>query len=201
MPAYTQRTATRAPARAAAFLPALLLAAVVFLGAWPAWGAEQSLDLDNLVLDNQAGEITVRFGVTAPLDPLRKALGEGSRLGLVCKASLERVRGVLPDAGVAQGEYVSELTRDELAQEYVLHLPGVEKPVRSKDLRVLLDKAWGAVTMDLGSWDLLTPGHAYALNLTISLKRMDVPAWLRYSLFFWSWDVLPATNYQLEFNY
>lgn len=185
--------------RAALLLAVLLALGAVLLGT--ARAADQVLDLNNLVLDNQAGQITVRFGVSAPPAPLREALAEGAGLGLVCTASLERVRGVLPDADVAEGEYISELTRDELAQEYVLRLPGVEKPVRSKDLGALLDKAWGAVTMDLGSWDLLAPGHTYALSLTISLKRRDVPAWLRYSLFFWSWDVLPETNYQLEFSY
>jgi hypothetical protein len=102
---------------------------------------------------------------------------------------------------VAGAEYVSRLSRDELAQEYVLHLPGAEKPLRSKDLAPLLDKAWGAVAMDLGSWSLLAPGHDYALRLRISLKRLDVPAWLRYAVFFWSWDVLPETNYQQEFHY
>ncbi len=183
----------------ARWLAVLLALAVTLAGASAM--ADQALDLNNLVLDNQAGQITVRFGVSAPPAPLREAMAEGSSLGLVCTATLERVRGVLPDADLAEGEYVSVLGRDELAQEYVLHLPGVEKPVRSKDLPALLDKAWGAVTMDLGSWDLLTPGHSYNLSLTISLKRRDVPAWLRYSLFFWSWDVLPETNYQLEFNY
>ena len=185
-----------------ALLPTLLLALGLALGlAGNARAADQVLDLNNLVLDNQAGQITVRFGVTAPPGPLREALAEGSTLGLVCTATLERVRGVFFDVDVAEGEYVSELTRDELAQEYVLRLPGVEKPVRSKDLPALLDKAWGSVTMDLGSWGLLMPGQTYTLNLTTSLKRRDVPAWLRYSLFFWSWDVLPETNYQLEFSY
>jgi len=179
---------------------ALCLAALLVL-AGVASAAAQALDLNNLVLDNQAGQITVRFGVSAPAAPLREALAEGASLGLVCKATLERVRGVLPNSDLVEGEYVSVLERDELAQEYVLRLPGVEKPVRSKDLPALLNKAWGSVTMDLGSWGLLAPGHAYTLSLAISLKRRDVPAWLRYSLFFWSWDVLPETNYQLQFNY
>lgn len=163
----------------------------------------EGIYLNNLVLDNQAGEITARFGVdVVGLDTVRQALEEeGAVLGLICSANIERKRSLWSDAELASTEYVSRLSKNALSNEYVLVLPGSPEPLRSKELKPLLDKAWGGLTLSLGPWSMLSPGSEYVLNLTIELKRADVPAWLNYMLFFWSWDVFPATTYQLDFMY
>ncbi len=162
----------------------------------------QGLDLDNFVLDNQEGRITVRFGVRVlALDELEQALSDGSSVGLVCKAFVYRKRTLWPDSEIAGTKLVSLLRKRGLDQDFEAVLPDEKEPLRDRDLPVLLEKAWGEINLDLGLWDTLEPGSKYSLQLEISLTRVDVPVWLRYMVFFWSWDVLPSTGYRLDFDY
>jgi hypothetical protein len=73
--------------------------------------------------------------------------------------------------------------------------------LQDKDIQELFNKAWDQLTLDLGSWSALQRGDSYSLRLEIRLSRSDIPAWLRYSLFFWSWDVIQPTTYRLDFTY
>ncbi|NJB69367.1 hypothetical protein GGQ74_003069 [Desulfobaculum xiamenense] len=161
-----------------------------------------TLELGNLILDNQAGNITVRFGVRVEdIETLEAVLDEGTVVGLVCESGVSRRKRMWPDAEIASARWESTLSRDVLARDYVLILPGTEKPLRSRDLRTLLDEAWGRLSMVVGPWASLSPGNEYSLDLNISLARRDVPVWLRYVVFFKSWDVLPPVSYQLDFSY
>jgi hypothetical protein len=181
-------------------LTAACCAALVLFLAVQAVAAE--MRLSHLVLDNQAGEITARFGIDfMGLEELERALSEGSTLELVCMAEIVRRRSLWMNKGLAEAEFMSTLSRDALAKEYVLRLPGEQEPLRSDKLAPLIDKAWGALVMDLGPWSTLQRGQEYTLGLSVTLRRSEVPAWLRYTLFFWSWEVVPETEYQLDFSY
>lgn len=160
------------------------------------------MELEGLVLDNEAGNITVRFGVAMTgMYELAKELDAGTTVVLSCEASVHRRTSFWPDKNLASGELVSVLTKDQLADEYVLSLPGEDAPRRNKLLPVLLGDVWSSLSMDLGPWKALAPGNDYRLDLKISMDRTDVPVWLRYVVFFWSFDVCPSVGYQLEFSY
>lgn len=164
--------------------------------------AAGGLELGNLILDNLAGNITVRFGVRVDqLEELEQVLAEGSTVGLVCEGGVSRRKSMWPDKTLAEEEWVSTLRRDVLAQDYVLDLPGAEKALRSKDLAALLKDGWGRLSMVIGPWAALSPGGEYSLDLSITLTRRDVPVWLRYVVFFKSWDVYQPVSYQLDFRY
>lgn len=184
-------------------LAVIALAVAVGPGARTAVAQGEGLHLNNLVLDNQAGEVTARFGVDViGLEKVRQALEEdGAVLGLICTATIERKRTIWMNSELASTEYVSRLSKNALSNEYVLNIPGSSEPLRSKELASLLEKAWGGITLRLGPWSMLETGEGYILDLNIELKRSDVPAWLQYTLFFWSWDVFPGANYQLDFRY
>lgn len=161
-----------------------------------------SLELDNFILDNQAGSITVRFGLHFDnLDDLEAELAAGTTVGLKCEAEVRRKKSLWADARVAGTTWVSPLRKDVLANDYVVVLPGGERELRNKDLAVLLDQAWRGVALDLGPWESLLPGHDYRLEMNISMDRLDVPVWLRYVVFFWSFDLCEPVSYQLDFNY
>ncbi|MDY7002233.1 MAG: DUF4390 domain-containing protein, partial [Thermodesulfobacteriota bacterium] len=178
----------------------MLTLALIFAQAGTALA--QGLDLDNFVLDNQAGRITVRFGVRVfAFDELEEVLSDGSSVGLVCEASVYRKRALWPDSEVAATKLVSLLRKHGLAQDFEVTLSDEKEPLSARELPALLEKAWGEITLDLGLWEALEPGSKYSLQLEISLMRMDVPVWLRYMVFFWSWDVLPSTGYRLDFEY
>lgn len=181
------------------------LACVFFLVAlvWPVSTAQAgTLELDNLILDNQAGSISVRFGVRVlDIKDLEADLAAGATLGLKSEASVFRRKNLWADTRVAGATLISPLRKDVLAKDYVIELPGEGRVLRDKDLATLLDKAWGRMALDLGPWESLLPGRDYRLEMRISMDRLDVPAWLRYVVFFWSFDVSEPLNYRLDFSY
>jgi hypothetical protein len=178
----------------------LLAALVLFL--LPDRGLAAGLELANLTLDNRGGNLSVHFGLKVEgLAAVKAALDQGSELALRCRVDVRRVRTLFFDSRVAGLDFESRLKADGLAQEYSVELPGGGNPLRGKDLETLLVKAWGNVNLDLGPWKALTSGHAYALSLDVSLKRADVPGWIRVAAFFWSWDVLPTTHYEQDFRF
>ncbi|MGE4299288.1 MAG: DUF4390 domain-containing protein [Desulfovibrionaceae bacterium] len=179
-----------------------LLAVLVGVFALPLAARAQTVNLDDFVLDNQAGSIMIRFSlsVTEP-EHLERALRNGASLALRCVARMCRPRGFWFDASVSGAVYENTITYDALSQEFVLAVAGSEQQSRDKDLRALLRGAWGAVAMDLGSYELLDRGRDYAVDLDVSLKFDDVPQWLRSALFFWNWNAVPTTRYRMEFQY
>jgi len=184
-------------------LPAVLVLFALFaLLAGPSVCRAGELELGSLILDNQQGHVGVRFGVrVSGLDELREELDAGTTLVLSCAAKVSDRGRLLLDKRLAQAEWSSSLSKDVLANEYVLQLPGEGKPRRDKDLASVLQAGWGALAMDLGPWAALPPGHDYRLRLDISLDRTDVPTWLRYVVFFWSFDLYPPASYELDFSY
>jgi hypothetical protein len=175
---------------------ALLLC--LFLGFF---ASAQSMELSNLILDNQEGNITVRFGLDIDeLSKIDEAIRNGSELGLVVRAKVSRNKLFLPDKAVVRAVFLSVLRRDELADEYVIEMPG-DDVRRSKNLRMLLEDAWKNFSLVVGPWRKLEPGHDYVMSLEISVNRREVPDWLRYAVFFWNWDVVPEAGYRLNFKY
>ena len=179
-------------------LPALL--AALFL--WTSVAHAQTLTLSNLVVDNKAGTFTARFGVgVTGVDEIAEVLANGVVLALRCQATLLRKRSYWMDAAVAETTSVSTIRRDAISREFMLRLDGREAPLTGKQLAPLLAQAWGQIQLDLGPWDRLKRGEEYQLRLRLSLDRTEIPDWVRDTVFFWSWDVVPATNYTLEFAY
>lgn len=190
--------------RLLAYLPVFCLVLCLFLGASfgprPAFG--QTLELGNLVLDNQQGEITVRFGVRLDeLASLQDVLESGSPVILQSRGSVSGIKTLWFDDTVAEAQWESELRYDALGKRYVMQLPGSSEKLEDVSLARILQKGWGRVSLVLGPWKTLQPGTDYRLDLQIRMKREDVPAWLKYVVFFKSWDVYPLANYQLDFSY
>ena len=181
---------------------ALLGALLAALLLWTSLAQAQTLSLSNLVVDNKAGTFTARFGIgVTGVDEIAEVLTDGVVLALRCQATLLRKRSYWTDAAVAETDYVSTIRRDAISREFVLRLDGREAPLTGKRLGPLLAQAWGQIQLDLGPWDNLKRGQDYQLRLRLSLDRTEIPDWIRDTVFFWSWDVIPATNYTLEFAY
>ncbi len=162
----------------------------------------EALTLKNMVMDNQAGTITARFGILLNEEgKVEEALKNGINLKLECDAALYRHQSLWPDSKVGSTHYENNIYYDSLSGEYVLEQPERKNPVRNKSLSLLLEKGWKSLALDLGPWSLLERDIRYQLILNVKLDQDEVPAWLRYTLFFWSWDVVPAATYQLDFTY
>ncbi|MEG6549015.1 DUF4390 domain-containing protein [Desulfocurvibacter africanus] len=192
----------RGHARAVFWQTLVLGLAFALTLACPDRSLAQELVLSNLVVDNQAGEILVRFGVEVEgSDRVAGILKEGESLGLSCSVSLLRERSLWIDQTVYSADLDLFLRYDPLSKQFTAELPGSESPMAHADLAVLLSKAWSEITLDLGPWKDLSRGKDYRLMLEISLNRLDVPIWLKKPLFFWDWEAAPTTHYQLEFTY
>lgn len=161
-----------------------------------------SLNLKNLILDNQAGAIMARFGLNLKGDTeTETALENGIKLKLECKASLYLHRSMWPDSKIASKIYTDKLSYDSLSKEFILEKSGINIALRDKKITLLLQKGWKSIVMDLGPWSSLERGKRYILILDVHLDQTDVPQWLKKTLFFWSWDIVPSATYQLEFTY
>ncbi len=189
-----------------------LCAAVLCLGLVPAgpqplgqaWaaGSEPALLLANLLMDNKAGEITVRFGVSLedPTEFVARALKEGTSAVLICEGELIRRRNFFWDEAVGAAASESLIRYEPLSREYILERGGEDQPLRHKNLAALVERGWRSLALDLGPFNRLTPGESYALELRVRLKRQDVPLWVKNSLFFWSWELVPEVRYRLDFT-
>lgn len=192
------RTASRY-FRRVAVLPLLALLFALWM---PAPAQAQHIVLSDLVLDNHAGNVMVRFSLALDDErEIEQVLIDGARLALVCRASLSDASGLLFDSTVTEARYVNRLSYDSLSKEFYLERSGGDPPVRGRDLASLLKEYWSVIEIDLGAFEALERGNDYALDLDVELKYDDVPKWLRRTLFFWSWSVAPSASYRMEFEY
>jgi LAS superfamily LD-carboxypeptidase LdcB len=178
-------------------LPSLCLAALLFLNG-PA--AAQTLELTDMVVNNVHGEIWLRFGIKANhADGIAQVLRDGGEVELRASASVLRRRSAWWDKTITGGTFVSQLDINPLTEEYIAQRQLGE--IKDKRLDRLIESAWSDIGISLGSWSGLRSGSEYKIVLTVELKRVDVPIWVRRSLFFWSWDVAPKNVYELSFSF
>jgi len=160
----------------------------------------QSLELSNLVLDNQSGRIKVRFGVAlADSSAVAEALKLGQVLALDCQARLSLRRDYLWNSQVGEARMASPLEIKD--GSYEITAPGRGEHFRGRDLGLVMREAWSTLALDLGPWNGLEPGHGYSLELTITLRRLDVSSWLKGALFFINFDAVSPVTYRLDFSY
>lgn len=182
-------------------LLATLGAVLLCLGLSVRPAAAQTLSLSNLVMDNQRGALTLRFSLAVnELEKLRALLQDGTTLALKCQIKLSRKRGYLPSKTLVDAEARQVLSGEPLSQEYVLEFDQ-QKAMRHRDLGRLLAEAWGHMEITLGPFSLLERGSSYSVALDVSLVEANVPAWMRWSLFFKSWEVAPSAVYRMDFEF
>ncbi len=177
-----------------------LVTAAAFLEPCPA-GA-QNLFLSNLALRQREGNLLLQFSLRLEdMDMVEKILLDGASLVLECQAELNSKSSWWFDDGISQAVMLSGVKSDSLTREFLVSLPGHERPLKDKKLPEVLEEAWGKVALDLGPMDRLARGKTYNVSLNVKLKYADVPAWLKQTLFFWSWEAIPSASYEMEFTY
>jgi len=185
------------PRGQAAGLAALAAAILVFLA--PAGALAQDISLSNLIIDNNGGNISVRFGLefANPL-AVEAAVNDGAELALICNARLIAKRDYWIDREIGRAETVSPV-RKSASGLYSITTPG--GTLTGNDFSDLLARAFEDFSMVLGPWNILSHGEAYSLSMEIRLERQNVSPWLKKSLFFWSFDAAPPARYRLDFSY
>jgi hypothetical protein len=181
----------------------LILILFAAMLAWSGTVCAEQLELRNLVLDNEKGGIQLRFGIIVDEEELLKEYlqEDGYTLRLRCRAQLLKTRTLWWDEGLAENEIVFELSCNQLSQQYTLRNLGGGEKATAEDLGNMLRKQWHHLTIRLGEWRNLTKRESYAVELDVTLRRANVPMWLRKALFFWSWDVVSSRRYRMDFTY
>jgi len=168
----------------------------------PATGWANSLVLDDLVVDNSNGTMTVRYGVRIDaVEPIRSALDQGLRLRFTGVASLYKKRSLWWDKSLAENVFTCDVWEDALTQEGVLCSGAEEIRFPIAELAEHLHARLHYLTIAIGPWSLIHKGNIYRVRLRLSLSRVDVPVWIRVPLFFWSWDLVPDNTFHMEFAY
>jgi hypothetical protein len=184
--------------RTALLAGTILLALLVF----PPCVHGQEVMLKNLVLDNVAGTIQLRFGVkTVDTEELKAYLEEGVTLRLQCSAKLKANKSLWWDETLREQEVAFELKNNPLTRKYVLRNVTEKRTMRNKDLETLIRSNWGHMVLEMGRWPKAPKGREYVLELKVRLERADIPVWLRRALFFWSWEVVPVKTYRMNFTF
>ena len=177
-------------------------ACVFFLCALTGAAWAKTLSLSAPSIANEGGDLVVRFGVVVEDLPILKGeLDDGLTLRLSCEAALSRDFDYWMDSHITSATFESQISRDALAGEYVMELPGLERPLRNVDLRELLRQGWSDIAVKLGPWETLTRGHTYNLRLTNLIEDAEAPEGLTRYLYFWSWDAGSDSSFQLKFTY
>jgi hypothetical protein len=168
---------------------------------WPISVQAQSLEVKDLVLDQGSGQVQVRFGlVVNGVDELRRILEEGGVFELKCQATLYKKRGVVWDAAMGQATFASQINANPLSQSFSVVDSASSKIMQNKNLSELLQHVWKAIAMDLGPVDKLEKGRDYRVVLTVGIEQVDVPQWVKRSMFFWSFEAIPKTSMELPFT-
>ena len=163
--------------------------------------AGQEVILRNIIVNNDHGEVHLRFGLrTRDADKLAQYLKQGTNLRLVCTAAMDLERNLWWDRELRRSSKNSLLHYDSLNDEYRLHKGKNGSGERNSDLSSLLQSGWGQIDMYLGPWPDEYKEENLALHLSVRLIRADVPVWLKRTLFFWSWNVVPVRNYRIRFG-
>ena len=177
-----------------------LLCMALLLGASPAFA--QGVSLRNLVVDNRGGDIVVRFGVEVDdPDGLARLLQHGEVLGVRAVADISLIRSYWLNRTIAEAQSAVIFRYDAVNNRYTALTAQGQLVSEHAELATLLSKALAEMSLGLGSWKSLVKDESYRINLEIRLSRVDVPAWLKRTLFFWDFDPTPSTHYQLDFNH
>ncbi|MCF8085789.1 MAG: DUF4390 domain-containing protein [Desulfohalobiaceae bacterium] len=163
--------------------------------------AGQELILRNMIVNNDQGVVHLRFGLRArDAEKLSRYLKQGTDLRLVCTAAMDLERNLWLDKELRRSAKQSLLRYDSLDDEYRISMGKNKTSERDSDLSSLLHKEWGRIDMYLGPWPEKYKEENLALHLRVRLIRTDVPVWLKRTLFFWSWNVVPVKNYRIRFG-
>ncbi len=127
----------------------------------------------------------------------KNLLQEGAALEVVCKVNLLQSRILLTNRNLGESLYHWQLRFDPLTRDYLLIKDG--QALRHNDLHTLLSSFLEDMVLPLPAEHEPEPGQ-YLARLELSLIQSNVPAWLKKTLFFWSWNVAAPEVFEQDFT-
>lgn len=173
-------------------LAILFLSAAVQLGFFlPSIPAKEKADIENVVIQQQQGNLEVSFRVNNCFTPkMEQAVLSGVPTTFRMLVVLERAAHSLIQPPVVEIAVEHSLKYDVLKKEFRVQLPEYPDKVRyTKDFteaRQLMSRVDGLPLMPLRR---LTKDREYRLRIKAELSKLKLPLFIRYIFFFVSlWD-------------
>lgn len=157
-------------------------------------------------LREDAGRLTAECSVTVDdEDGLRALLKDGAVLELRIGMTVERKRSWWSNSEVSSSVFVSGLRHDPLTREFLLTMPSEGREIlhRDRNLTRLLYATWRDLRLPLASLHLFESPDGpkdYLLTFNFELRHTELPPWLEKSPGFWSADVVPSEQRQLDYR-
>lgn len=156
----------------------------------------------DLGVDNAEGRVSVGFSIVVnDSAPFLQALQNGGVYEVLCTAKLYHRRAGFWDEFLSEASYTCELSSKPIARECLVQDSRGSETIDFSELRNALNRFWSRLSLPMGDWSMIERNRAYRVVLTFKITRTNMPGWVSKPLFFVSWDLVPETVYDLDFDF
>ncbi len=161
----------------------------------------QPLDFSSFLIDTQEEYLVAMFSIdTQEFEKIQEALHDGNKISMICTIKLKRHRTLFWNKNIREKTIEVDMEKDLLSEEYMIKFP--DKTFTLKELQEdSFDALFENISIKLASLEELIPEREYRLHIGIRVISRDVPQWIKSTLFFLSWDIVPEVRYEKEFSF
>jgi len=161
----------------------------------------QPLDFSSFLIDTQEDYLVAMFSIDIEeFEKIQKALHDGNKISMICTIKLKRHRTLFWNKNIQEKTIEVDMAKDLLSEEYMIKFP--DKTYTLKKLQEdSFDALFENISIKLAPLEELMPQRDYKLHIGIRVISKDVPQWIKSTLFFLSWDVVPEVRYEKEFSF
>lgn len=161
----------------------------------------QTLDFSSFLIDTQEDHLVAMLSIDVEeFENLQQSLHEGNKLSMICTVNLQRHRNLFWNKNIREKTIEIDMEKDLLSEEYIIKFP--DKTFTLKELQEdSFDELFEGISIKLAPLEELVPGRKYRLQIGIKVISRDVPQWIKATLFFLSWDIIPEVRYEMEFSF
>ncbi len=161
----------------------------------------QPLDFSSFLIDTQEDYLVAMFSIDIEeFEKIQEALHDGKKISMICTIRLQRHRTLFWNKNIQEKTIEIGMEKDLLSEEYMIKFP--DKTYTLKNMQEdSFDTIFKNINIKLAPLKELIPERKYRLHIGIRVVNRDVPQWIKSTLFFLSWDVVPQVLYEKEFSF
>lgn len=182
------------------FVATCCLLTATMISASSLWAS--SITVSDLGVDNAEGAVSVGFSIVVnDVAPLMNALREGGDYEVRCTSKLFNRRAGFWNSFLAEGEYTCLISSRPIARECIVQDRRGPHTIEFSELQAELNRFWSRLSIPLGERDMVQRGKAYRVEMNFKVTRTNISSWVSKPLFFVSWDLVPESIYQFDFDF
>lgn len=188
------------PGHAVKLFRLFVFASLVLMCHASAFAEGATLHMTTFSVEKQDNDLFISSGIRVQnIEQVRDQLRDGAQMLLKGTVTLHRLRTLLTNQLVGEGDLVLHLRHDPLRRDFLV-FRGKEL-FKNRNLAQVLSAAWDAAPITLKLREPLIPGDTYRVTMLLTMQHAEVPPWLEKALFFWSWDVVPSLELTQDFQF